>query len=224
MYPIGDATEPLLAGAVFGDVSGDKGSWKAAVQSPSQDVKILNPSILKSAPEAAKSISQIIADLKHVPRTSLIKDAKVHLAGGATGTVEVSLNVAGNLSNGMVAVLLAQGGKSEAKVPLKVSGRVDGQDTPVSTEFQEGKSQWYKVAVRPGNHVVALSIRPAKDSLSWQGKATAWFIAQELQATKTFEVAVKSESNDRVLPPTVWPAGEVRKNIKLGELEIPIIE
>ena len=223
LYPVSDATEPLLAGAVFGNVSEGKDSWHASVFGPSQEMKILNPSILKSAEETAKSIHQIAVDLKSVPQASLVKDVKVRPAEKAIGRIEVSLTVADNSSGGMVAVLLAQGSNSATKVPLNVTGELDGKDTPVSTEFQEGKSQWYKVAVAPGKHTVSISMKPEKDGLSWQGKATAWFVSGQLLPLRTLEVALKSEAVERVLPPVIWPVGEIRKNVRLGELEIPTV-
>ena len=103
---------------------------------------------------------------------------------------------------------------------LKVTAQVDGQDTKVSTEYQEGKSQWYTVAVTPGRHRLTLKIAPTKDSLSWQGKATAWFVSKQRQNTKVLEIALKQSPPERLLPPIVWQSGEVRKNLKLGEVKL----
>jgi hypothetical protein len=134
--------------------------------------------------------------------------------------MKVDLTVAGNLSDAMVAVLLAQDNSTKAKVPLKVTAQVDGLDAAVSTEYQEGKSQWYKIAVASGKHTVSLTIAPAKDSLAWRGKATLWFVSRQKQNSRTIELVLNQMPTERSLPPTVWPAGEVRKNVKLGEVKL----
>ena len=101
-----------------------------------------------------------------------------------------------------------------------MTAQVDGQDAKVLTEHQEGKSQWYTVAVTPGKHTLTMNIVPAKDSLSWQGKATVWFVAKQMQSSKTIEIGLKQAPEERSLPPIVWSTGEVRKNVRVGELKL----
>jgi hypothetical protein len=150
----------------------------------------------------------------------VVKETKVMAAGGAKNTVNVHLTVGDDAVDGMVAVLLAQDNSSEKKVIVKVTALVDGQDAEVSTERQEGKSQWYKVPVSSGKHVVSFIVAPSKDSLAWSGKATAWFVSRQKQKSKEIELNLNQAPAERLLPPTVWAAGEVRKNIKLGETAV----
>ncbi len=69
LYPIGEAIEPLLAGAIY-DVVGQKdAAWKLSIHSPGSDVKILNPSLLKSGVEASQSIARLADALRRVRPT-----------------------------------------------------------------------------------------------------------------------------------------------------------
>jgi hypothetical protein len=217
VFPVSDACEPLLAGVVF-DVVGQSGiSWKLSLHSPSAEVKVLNPSVLISSAETSQALQKLIAEVKNGPVTELVKGSKVLAATDEKNGLEVNLTVGESAIDGMIAVLLAQDTATEKKVGIKVTAQIDGQDAKVSTEFQEGKSQWYKVAITAGKHRVTFHVSPAKDSLTWSGKATAWFVSRQKQNSVAIELTLNQAPTERLLPPTVWPAGEVRKNIKLGE-------
>jgi hypothetical protein len=220
LFPLKDAAEPLLAGATYDVVGQENASWKIAVHSASQDVKILNPSVLKSNTEVSASIRELQRGLKGSRPSEIVRDAKIDGSRNSDGIVKLQYVAADDVSDAMVAVLLAQDNSSKAKTPLKVTAQVDGQDARVSTEYQEGKSQWYTVAVAPGKHSLMMKIASAKDSLSWQGKATVWLVARQKQSSKTIELALNQSLVERSLPPVVWPAGEVRKNARVGELKL----
>jgi len=220
VFPVSEASEPLLAGVVF-DVTGQSGtSWKLSLHSPSADVKVLNPTVLKSSTETSKELQKVIGELKTTKVTDLVKASNVTSSKDGKQNLEVHLTVGENALEGMVAVLLAQDKSMEKKVGIKVTAQIDGQDAKVSTEYQEGKSQWYKVAVTEGKHLVTFRVAPAKDSLTWSGKATAWFVSRQKQNSKTIELTLNQAPTERSLPPTVWSSGEVRKNIKLGEASL----
>jgi hypothetical protein len=180
-------------------------------------VKVLNPSVLISSAETSQALQKLIAEVKNGPVTELVKGSKVLAATDEKNGLEVNLTVGESAIDGMIAVLLAQDTATEKKVGIKVTAQIDGQDAKVSTEFQEGKSQWYKVAITAGKHRVTFHVSPAKDSLTWSGKATAWFVSRQKQNSVAIELTLNQAPTERLLPPTVWPAGEVRKNIKLGE-------
>jgi len=219
VFPVGEATEPLIAAAVF-SVSGQSGeTWNLALHSGSRDAKILNPSILKSPEQASADVRRAVEDLSKVRPASIVKGCRLTTPSSTSGSLELSFTAGETTSDGLIAVLLAQGGP-EKKIPLKVTAQLDGLTVPVSTEYQEGKSQWYKVAVMPGKHMFTLHAVPTADSVTWTGKATVWCVSRQKQESKHIEFALKQALSERLLPPTVWPAGEIRKNFKIGEVQI----
>ena len=147
-----------------------------------------------------------------------MKESTLNVPSAGTGVLELSFTVAENATEGLIAVLLAQSG-SEKKTALNVTAQLDGLTVPVSTEYQEGKSQWYKVAVPPGKHTLRFFATPVKDSLTWKGGATVWCVARQRQDSKVVEFSLKQAPAERLLPPTVWPAGEMRKNVRIGEVQ-----
>jgi hypothetical protein len=220
VFPVSEATEPLLAGVVY-DITEQSGLKRAyALHTPSADVKILNPAVLKSADETTKELQKVVSNLKKTSMPELVKQYKVGSPVDERNDIQVQLVVGEETHDAQVAVLLAQDNATEKKVGIKVTAQIDGKDAKVSTEYQEGKSQWYKVGLTEGKHVVRFHVAPAKDSLAWSGKATAWFVSRQKQISKTIELTLDQTPAERLLPPTVWPAGEVRKSVKLGEATI----
>lgn len=220
LFPLKDATEPLLAGATYDVLTHENSTWKLAVHAGAQEISILNPSVLKSGADATVSIRELQKGLSGNRSTELVRDATIGGSQSSLGRFTLRFEAANDILDGMVAVLLAQDNSAPAKTPLKVTAQMDGQDVKVSTEYQEGKSQWYTVAVGAGKHMIEIKIGSAKDSLSWHGKATVWFVAKQKQAVKTIELALNQAPTERSLPPIVWPAGEVRKNVRIGELKL----
>jgi hypothetical protein len=217
LFPISDASEPLLADVVYDVVAQSGNTWKLSLYSPSKDARILNPAVLSSSSETSNVLQKLLAELKRTKVKELVEGRPVVAAMNEKNNFEVQLTVGENSIDGMVAVLLAQDNYIERKVSVKVIAQVDGQDAKVSTERQEGKSQWYKVAITGGKHVVRFQVVPAKDSSLWSGKATAWFVSRQKQNLKEIKLTLNQAPAERLLPPTVWPAGEVRKNLRLGE-------
>ena len=220
LFPLSDATEPLIAGAAYDVLDQTKSAVKLSVHSVTPQVKILNPELVKKGSGGWESVRSLVSGLSGKRAAEPVNHVRMDGAGSGKGSVNLSLTVADGTTDAMVAVLLTQEGSSKAKTPLNVTASIDGNAAAVSTEHQEGKSQWYKIAVTPGEHTLQLRVATSKDTLSWQGKASFWFVARQKQETRTIELALNRAPVERSLPPVVWPAGEVRKNIKMGELKI----
>ena len=221
VFPVGEATEPLIAGAVF-DLAGRTGeTWTVSLHSVSSDAKILNPSILKTQSSASRLLRSAVESLSKARPGPIVKEGTLIIPPAGTGALELSFTVAENATEGLIAVLLAQSGP-EKKIALNVTAQLDGLTVPVSTEYQEGKSQWYKVPVTPGKHTLRLFAAPEKDSLTWKGKATVWCIARQKQDSKLVELPLRQAPPERLLPPAVWPAGEVRRNVRIGEVQLTV--
>lgn len=217
VFPMSEASEPLIAGAVY-DVLGKTGeSWTVAVHSAGSDTKILNPAILKSPAASAKALRSAGEQASKRRANAILTDGRLSASSSASGTLDLACSVAENTSDGLIAVLLSQGGSGN-KIALNVTAWLDDKEVAVATEYQEGKSQWYKVPAAPGKHTLRMTVVPTKDSLVWKGKATAWFVARQKQESGQLEIHLKTAPGERLLPPTVWPAGEVRRNVRIGEV------
>lgn len=219
MYPIEEATAPLLAGVRF-DVISSAPEYSLQFHGSSADAKILNPSVVKSISLNGRQVDAKSLSLKTEKTVDIVSEIKLKQDASDRSKINITLNVAESANDAVIAVLLTPDTSIHVKAKPNLVARFDGKDIEAKTEPQEGKSQWYMVDVQRGKHDIMLQVKTAKDEKDWKGKAVLWLIAKQMQNTKEISFTLKSEPKTRPLPPHVWGVGEVRKNAKLGETKI----
>jgi hypothetical protein len=222
LYPLAEAAEPLLAGATFDVLSRTDGLEEVQVHSASPDVTILNPSLLKSKADALKATRALVNRLRKDPTPRVITEYAVKPIARDESAFSVSLSVSPTSTDGMLAVLLVPDESVKGSMPLKMTAQLDGRGVSVQTERQEGRSQWFKIEIAPGKHDIAMKLNAVREGSAWKGKVIVWFVSRQKQKTRELTLALKEMRPDRLLPPTVWPAGEVRKNVKIGDLALSL--
>jgi len=220
LYPLSEATEPLVAGVAFDVLSKSGGNYKLQLHSSSADVAILNPSVLASSGETMKRTKELVAELRKNPTPAFVAGYSIKSGVADRSMVEVTLSVGETSRDGMLAVLLTQDDSIAGKILLKVTASLDGKEAAVKTERQEGKSQWYEIDVGAGKHIITLKMKTTKDEVAWRGKATAWYVARQKQNSGELLLTLNQALMDRILPPLAWPAGEIRRNVKIGQADV----
>jgi len=222
LYPLTDATEPLLAGATFDVVSRENGAYRLQIHTVSSNLTILNPSVLKSRAEAFSVSKTVLNQLQKNPTPKVITRASVKPIFGDVSSFTISLSVSPTSTDGLLAILLVPDESVKEKIPLTVTGELDGGEASVQTDRHEGRSQWFKIGVAPGDHKIDLRINAIQQESTWKGKVIVWFASRQRQSSREINLALKQIPPERILPPTVWPAGEVRKDLKIGELTLSL--
>jgi hypothetical protein len=222
LYPLAGATEPLLAGATFNVVSKDDDAYRLRIHDASPGLTILNPSVLKSREAALREVKAVLSQLRKDPTPRVVTGASVKTTAGDNSGFSVNLSVSPTSVDGMLAVLLVPDMSVNERVPLKMAAQLDGREASVQTERQEGKSQWFKIEVAPGKHELTMQVSSAKAGAVWKGRASVWFVSRQKQSSREIDLALRHTPSERLLPPTVWPAGEVRKNVKIGEVPLSL--
>jgi len=220
LYPLSEATEPLVAGVAVDVLSKSGGNYKLQLHSSSADVAILNPSVLASSGETMKKTKELVAELRKNPTPAVVTGYSIKSGVADRSMLEVTLSVGGTSRDGMLAILLTQDDSIAGKIPLKVTASLDGKEATVKTERQEGKSQWYEIEVGAGKHIITLKMKTTKEEVAWRGKATAWYVARQKQNSGELSLTLNQALTDRVLPPLAWPAGEIRRNVKIGQADV----
>jgi hypothetical protein len=216
IYPLEEATVPLVAGTLF-NVIEDKGTeYKIEYQSVSADAILLNPSVLKNT-----EMKQLSFKSEKTP--PFISDYKVQPDQSDKSKIKIQYDLSGTVKDGVIAVLLTPDKSFTPKSKPILSVMVDGKQDTVKTEPQEGKSQWYIFDAVPGKHDLIVAVQPGKDEKEWKGKASVWMIAKQKHNMKEISFTLKSEIKAKPMPPLVWSSGEARKNVKLGESKISCI-
>jgi len=219
MYPIEEATTPLLAGVTFDAISSGS-EYSVQFHGGIADTKILNPSLLKSISMNGKQVDIKSVSLKTEKTPNIVSGVKLKQDAGDKSKINITLNVDESVNDAMIAVLLTPDTSIHVKAKPNVVAIINGKEIEAKTEPQEGKSQWYIVDVERGEHDIVLQAKLGKDEKDWKGKAVVWLIAKQKQNKKEISFTLKSELKIKPLPPHVWGLGEVRKNMKLGEIKV----
>jgi len=219
MYPIEEATTPLLAGVTFNAISSGS-EYSLQFHSGSNDAMILNPSFVKSISLNGKQIDASSLSLKTEKTPDIVSGVKLKQDFSDKAKFNITLNVAESVNDAMIAVLLTPDTSIHVKAKPNLVAGINGKAIEAKTEPQEGKSQWYMIEVERGRHDIAMQVKPGKDEKDWKGKAMVWLIAKQKQNTKEIIFTLKTEPKTRPFPPHVWGVGELRKNVKLGEIKV----
>ena len=220
IYPLLEADRPLLAGAPFDVVSEEGRDHSLRYYGPAGGAKILNPDLLESVTAAGKSVDLGSLSLKEEVEPICVVDVAVQPDAADRSRFSIRLNLSEAAGQAGLAMLLTPDSPSTVGPKPVLSAWLDGRPQTVKTEPQEGRSQWYTVEVRPGKHEILVQGKPGQAGQEWRGKIIVWLVAKQKHPSKEISFRLKAEPRPRPLPPQVWAVGEIRKNVKLGEINI----
>jgi len=220
LYPVQEAARPLLAGATFDVISEQGKDCLVQYYGVEKGAKLLNPEIIESAVMGGKSVNAGALPLPEDEEPSLVTGMAVRPEGAGRPRFTVRFNLSETGREGALALLMMPDPSSAGGPKPSLSARIDGAAAAVKTEPQEGRSQWFTIDVRPGKHEIAVQARPGRDSQEWIGKVAVWLVAKQKQPTKEISFRLKAEPKPGPRPPKVWAVGEIRKNVKLGDISL----
>jgi hypothetical protein len=220
VYPLQDADRPLPAGALFDVVSEGGRDFSIRYYGRERGAKLLNPDLIESVTLAGIRADAGTLTLEGDKALPLVTDFAVQPEAADRSKFSVRFNLSETAGQAALAVLLTPDSSSAAGPKPVLSAWTDGRLEAVHTEPQEGRSQWYTVEVRPGKHETLARLQPGQGGLEWRGKIIVWLVAQQRHPTKEISFRLKAEPQPRPLPPKVWGVGEIRKNVKLGEITL----
>ena len=252
IYPLAEASEPLLAGVTFEAIKEGESNYAVKYYDAQKGARLLNPEMVRTVKYGGKSgkPSKLSIPVKHLPET--VSHGSVQLSSQKKQPeIDIKFDLHKSAVKATLAVLLEPGGESKDKIEPEVTAFLDGKEVEARVEQQKGRWGWYTFDVQPGKHTSRIIIaqrekenekenRPAgkasaseKDGDSphylvenekengWTGKVSVWLVCS--QRPEGMEVSfdlAQSLGKKRQMPPRPWPSGELRRTIKLGELEI----
>jgi hypothetical protein len=220
LYPIEEASEPLLAGVVFNVVS-EKGRGRTIwYYNPSPEAVLLNPGAVRSAKHNGASMAagsltfaaEPLIDPAILPAMLPGKEDKA--------TARVSCYLQLNVSSAALAILLSPASDCAAKEKPVLAVELNGSPATATAEPQEGRSQWWMVPLPAGGDEATLRVTPGAGDRAWTGTAQVWLVANQRHLAHEISFEMAKPPRTRVLPPQAWPAGETRRNVLLGEARI----
>ena len=215
IFPVGEATEPLVAGPSFTASVLSDGRYELVCSGGTGEVRLLNPRLVTSATLDGKAASPTSLAFPSARTSPLVTEFSVRPRSGST--FEVGFTLADFAMDGKMAILLTPDGS--AKVPPSVAGTIDGKVVTFKTEQREGRSQWFTAEVSPGKHALVVTIEQEKEA--WRGTASLWMIGRQKKTPVVLSFGMQARAAERPMPPHPWNPGEVRENVRVGELHLP---
>ncbi|MEJ2050405.1 MAG: alpha-galactosidase [Calditrichota bacterium] len=227
IYPIKEATQPLLAGADFdmtGNASGGSTLHVLKVVPGQGGARLLNPDQVTglTVDGSAADADGIIVPVSSAANP--VHDITVHSGSRTTSSVRTSFQLDSNVTDARIACLLQVAHPEQAgdvKSP-QVGVTVNGAPVEAEVENQDGQWGGYTVPVSPGKNEVAVQVSPGSDGTQWQGSANLWLIYRQQPTghTMTVQMAGQTSTSARVLPPSPWQEGTLEQQVQLGSAAI----
>ncbi len=224
LYPIEEASEPLVAGVVFDVISETERERIIRYHDASPDAVLLNAGAVRSISQDGKTASAeslaFAADSADALATEPADDLGVALEEWDGSKATARCVVAPSITGATLAILLSPAPDCTAKKKPDLTVVLNGAAVSASAEPQEGRSQWWTAPLPVGRCEAVLRVTPAAGDSAWTGSAQVWLIADQCPASREIGFELAKPSRMRSLPPLPWPAGEMRRNIMLGETRI----
>lgn len=221
IYPLDDATAPLVAGADFDTVAGPGGRTTVRLYDAGPAERLLNPERIAAITRNGASVPldrlTITPPPSPAPATAL-----TFSPGPEPTTVDLAFTVDASIRRTTLAVLLEPGTAREGKPLPDLAATLDGRPLSIRPEVQEGAWSWSLADVPAGRHRVRLSLARPDDALVWTGRLSAWLVCRQPRTGTDLTLEWTGATATRPLPPSPWPAGEIRRQVKLGTMVLTL--
>jgi hypothetical protein len=218
VYPVEDATFPLVAGVVFDANTGEGSVYDVKYHSVMEGARLLNPDVVKRVTVGGVPVDPKALMLKGGATPPAVMNSSVTRSQKDAGAVGIAFTISASSSDARLAILLTPDESQKSKGRPTVNLVLDGTGSAVKSEDQGGRSQWYTIGVATGKHTATLTMAAGKEP--WSGTASVWLVSQQKQETGELSFELNSTPVMRPMPPQPWRSGEARRTIKLGEARI----
>jgi len=223
IYTLTESSVPLLAGVIFDVVKPNGREYTLKFYNGTEDAKILNPKKVKSIEYEGKNINLDELSISTETQSKSVPDYSVKCADGKKCLeIDVNFTIHESSHNTTLAILLEPDLNSMGKDLLELAFLLDDKEVKAKSEKQKGLWAWYKIDVMPGEHLSRITITPAEKKNGWTGNASIWIISFQEQKIKEISFELKREVKLRPMPPKPWKIGEIKRNVKLGDVKVEI--
>ncbi len=223
IYPLEEINIPLLAGVNFNVVDTNEKEYTLKFYNVTKEARILNPDIIESIEYGGENIDP--DELKIIPEihTELLKDYSVKCNNkNKCFEIDIKLNLHESSRFANLSILLEPYRNSIGKNLPELSITLDNMEVDAKIEKQEDLWAWYKIDVTPGEHSSRITIIPAKQKETWTGNASIWIVSFQKQKEKEISFELKNKVKILPMPPSPWKTGDIKRNVKLGEIKVDI--
>lgn len=222
IYPLEEATIPLLAGRVYKLSRKNEREIILTFYEGREDARLLNPAIVKAVNDQDKTIIPEELTIPVMKISKRVEDVSLQSSiEKGISRLDLCFTLKKPIQEATLAILLEPDKESLDKKDPIVTLILNEEKSQPALEHQKGRWAWYMVKVPPGKHSLQMHIFPAQEEEEWKGLASVWLICSEKLPGNKLTLIMKQDIRpQQPMPPHPWPEGEIRRNIKLGEIEV----
>jgi len=234
IYPVAEASEPLLAGVTFEVIRESESNYAVKYYDAQKGARLLNQEMVRTVKYGGKSVKPSKLSIPSTYLPELVSHGSVRLSSQQNQPeIDIEFDLNKPAERATLAILLEPAEESVGEIESEVTAFLDGEKVELKVEQQKGRWGWYKLDVQPGKHTSRIIITQEENGArphysnenmnenGWTGKVSVWLVCSQKPEGMdvSFDLA-QGLGKKRPMPPRPWPSGELRSTIKLGELEI----
>ncbi|MHB1921668.1 MAG: alpha-galactosidase [Chitinophagaceae bacterium] len=215
IFPVKQATQPLVAGVVFQTGSSRGNRDEIKVLGGSQDPSLLNPEQVSSIRVNGKLQPLNRIRVPSEPLAKMVKNVILSFKGSRLST---SFHLNQQNRSARLVVFLRPDSAFLGKAFPGVFLRLDGERILPTHQEQEGLWAVYSISLTPpmGNHQVDLSLKANAQTSSWKGNITVWMVGQVESTGPSLQIKMRSSISHVPMLPNPYQQGALKLNQKLG--------
>ena len=221
IYPLAEAREPLVAGAVFNSMAGGNESVAVDIYGARENARLLNPGAVREAAADGKRMDPRALAIPVKNPEPPVSDISLSPEPKSPAGRRLKFKVGGPAVTATLAVLLTPEPEFRGQdLPdLVVTGSFGPGSLPV--EQEKGSWAWHKFVIGPGDHDVLVRLARTSSRSSWRGRAAFWLITNETRPAARIDFTVRRPAQSRrSLPPLPFPPGVFQRTTELGEVSV----
>ncbi|MCX6248149.1 MAG: alpha-galactosidase [Bacteroidetes bacterium] len=223
LYPLQQATEPLVCGTRFACEASSGDRVSLSVYDAPLGIRLLNPEIVKEATSGGvlTDPSQLVINVKNLPEAAVAKPVEVTALATGTGFLS-KFAIDPSVKEVRYAILLKPDKESEnLDFPLFTFTCGEMETKPV-VQQQKGLWSWYSVITGPEVKSIRTLIRNSSKVREWKGTASVYLICQQFSEGTNVTFTTKSAVSSRPMPPLPFAKGISQKIIKVDEIQLTV--
>ncbi|NOZ61675.1 MAG: hypothetical protein GXO74_08330, partial [Calditrichaeota bacterium] len=220
IYPLEEATEPLLAGAVF-DTESEGENFKFTIRESGENVRLLNPEKVAEIQISGEKIS--LSDFpEKISATDFQEpkhDFQVKNSHGKS-RIRLNLSLPETFERATLALLVENQVQDKKAFLPEVKVKLNGKKVQPKIEKQKGRWAWFKVAVKSGDSKIDLQIQSGKKNKRLNASASLWLIGFQQGSGEKLQIKMAKAPEPRPMPPMPWENGLIKKVQKICSFQM----
>jgi hypothetical protein len=210
VYPLQEATVPLVGGATFDVVGGEKGFDRLVLYEKGKGTTLLNK-------DRYPGIDLRLADGSIAQHEALRRGSVKFQVNGEKTELRASFGIESTMTTGSLAVLLTPAKSNTSEKQPVVLVTIDGKTDTARTEDTGSASAWFTLPIAQGNHNMSLRIVSVEPGKPWEGQASCWIVCEQQMIGTEVSYPAMVSKRERPMPPRAFPPGVRSINVKLGD-------